>query len=42
MEILKELRWLLLEERHRQQRLTMLFKIVNGMVAIDVDQYLTP
>ncbi len=41
-EMLKELGWLSLEERRRQQRLTILFKIVNGIVAIDADQYLTP
>ncbi len=41
-EILKELGWLSLEKWHRQQRLTMSFKIVNGIVAIDAEQYLTP
>ncbi len=41
-EMLGKLGWLSLEERRRQQRLTMLFKIANGIVAVDADQYLTP
>ncbi len=40
--MLEELGWLSLEEQRRQQRLSMLFKIVNGFVVVDADQYLTP
>ncbi len=41
-EMLIELRWTSLEERRRYQRLTMLFKIRNGLVAIDANEYMTP
>ncbi len=33
--MLKELNWLSLEERRRNIRMTMMFKVVNGLVAID-------
>ncbi len=36
-----ELEWLNLAERRREIRLTMLFKIVRGLVEIEVDDYLT-
>ncbi len=39
--MLEELGWLSFEERRRQQTLTMLFKIVNGIVDVDAGQYLT-
>ncbi len=41
-EMLQDLGWLSLEERRRLQRLTMLYKIDNGLVAIDGQRYLTP
>ncbi len=41
-EMLIELRWTSLGERHRYQRLTMLFKIRNELVAIDANEYMTP
>jgi hypothetical protein len=40
--MLEELGWTSLEERRRQQRLAMLFKIVNGLVAIRPEDHLTP
>ncbi len=40
-EILQDLGWLSLEERRRLQSLTMLYKIDNGLVAIDGQRYLT-
>ncbi len=41
-EMLQDLEWLSLEERRRLQNLTMLYKIDNGLVAIDGQCYLTP
>ncbi len=40
-EMLQDLEWLSLEERRRLQRLTILYKIANGLVAIDGQHYLT-
>ncbi len=41
-EMLNELGWTSLEERRRYQRLIMLFKIGNGLVATDTNEYMTP
>ncbi len=40
--MLNELGWSPLEERRRYQCLTMLFKIRNGLVAVDANEYMTP
>ncbi len=39
--VIEELGWTSLEERRKHQRLTMLYKIQNGMAAVDDSQYLT-
>ena len=38
--MMDELGWKPLHERRREQRLTLLFKIVNDLVAIPADQYI--
>ena len=40
--MLHQLGWTSLQDRRKQQRLTMLYKIQNDLVAIDKDQYLQP
>ena len=39
--MIEQLGWTSLEERRKHQRLTMLYKIRNGLVAVDGTQYLT-
>ena len=39
--MMTNLGWETLEERRKKIRLTMLYKIANGLVGIDCDQYLT-
>ena len=39
--LLQHLKWITLEERRIRQRLLMLYKIVNGLVAINKETYLT-
>ena len=41
-EMLEELGWQSLQERRKQARLCMLYKIKHDMVAIDAKQYITP
>ncbi len=41
-DMLHELKWETLEERRRQQRLTMMYKIHNGLVAVNKDAYMCP
>ncbi len=41
-EMLEDLKWQTLEERRKQQRLTMMYKITNGHVAVNADKYITP
>jgi hypothetical protein len=40
--MLHQLQWPSLQQRRQNYKLTMLYKITRGMVAIDSDQYLTP
>ena len=39
--MLKELKWQPLAERRKDQRLCLLYKILNDLVAIPADQYIT-
>ena len=39
--MMKELNWKSLQTRRREQRLTLLFKIINNLVAIPPDNYVT-
>ena len=39
--MMEELRWKPLHERRREQRLILLYKIVNDLVAIPADQHIT-
>ncbi len=41
-DMINELRWITLEERRRQQRLNMMYKMTFGHVAVDTAQYLIP
>ncbi len=41
-EILQDLHWPTLEQRRKDARATMLYKVVHGLVALPADEYLTP
>lgn len=41
-EMTTDLNWKLLAERRREQRLVLLYKIINGLVATPADRHITP
>jgi hypothetical protein len=40
--LLNELQWPLLEQRRKEARLTMMYKAVNGKIALQIPEYVQP